>query len=133
MRFWKIKFILIFTSILFVTNCAVKKNPSNESFEFRNGNEKITFEILTGDKFLEINKTTHTKFIFENIDPKICAFTGPTIKFSNPKSLNENEILIDLSPTEENMKNGKIQIAVSYKSKGELQWFSIVIRLKKRS
>ncbi len=44
----------MFTTIFFVTNCGVKKNnPSNESFEFTNGNEKITFEILTGNKYLQ--------------------------------------------------------------------------------
>jgi hypothetical protein len=132
MRFWKFKLVLIFTSILFLTNCATKKNnTSNESFEFRNGNEKITFEILTGNKYLEIDKTTHAKFTFENIDPQTCAFAGPTVTFSNPKSSKENEILIDLSPTQEHLKNGKIQIAVTYKSKGELQWFNLVIPLKK--
>ncbi|WP_320815072.1 hypothetical protein [Flavobacterium sp.] len=110
----------------------MKKNiPSNESFEFINGAEKITFEILTGNKYLEINKTTNTKFTFENIDPQICAFVGPTVTFSNPKSSNQNEILIDISPTEDHLKNGEIQISVSYKSKGELQWFKIVIPLKK--
>jgi len=132
MRFWKFKFVSIFVIILFLTNCALKKNnSSNDSFEYRNGNEKITFEILTGNKYLEINKTTHTKFIFENINPKDCAFAGPAITFSNPKSLNENEILIDLSPTDENMKKGKIYIAVIYKSKGESQWFNIAIPLKR--
>lgn len=132
MRLLKIKFVLIFTSILFLTNCAMKKNnTSNNSFEFRNGNEKITFEILTGNKYLEINKTTQTKFTFENIDPKICAFVGPTVTFAKPNSTKENEILINLSPTDEHLKNKKIQIAVNYKSKGELQWFNIVIPLKK--
>ncbi len=132
MRFCKIKLVLILTSILFVTNCALKKNnSSNGSFEFRNGTEKITFEILTGNKYLEINKTTHTKFTFENIDPNICAFVGPTVTYSNPKTSNENEALIDLSPTEEHLKDGKILIAVTYKSKGKSQWFKIVIPLKK--
>ncbi len=132
MRFWKIKLILIISSILFLDNCSVKKNnPPNSNFEFRNGNEKITFEILTGNKYLEINKTTHTRFTFENIDPKICAFVGPTVTFSNPKSTHENEILIDLSPTGKYLKNKKIQIAVNYESKGELKWFHIVIPLKK--
>ena len=132
MRLFKIKLILILTSVLFITNCAIKKNnTSNESFEFRNGNEKITFEILTGNKYLEVNKTTQTKFTFENIDPKTCAFAGPTVTFAKPNSPNENEILINLSPTDEHLKNKKIQIAVNYRSKGELQWFNIVIPLKK--
>ena len=132
MKFLKIKLVLIFTSILLVTNCAMKKNnASNESFEFTNGNEKITFEILTGNKYLEVNKTTQTKFTFQNIDPKTCAFAGPTVTFAKPNSPNENEILINLSPIDEHLKNKKIQIAVNYRSKGELQWFNIVIPLKK--
>ena len=130
MRFLKIKIILI--AILTLTNCVSKKtNSSNDNFKYINGNEKITFELLTGNKYLEINKTTFGKFTLENIDPKNCNFVGRTIMFSKQKPLNDNECIIELSPTEEDFKEGKLLITVSYKSNGKFNFFKIEIPLKK--
>ena len=131
MKIPKIKFLLFF-AIISLSSCAPKKlNSNDKKFEFVNGAEKITFELLTGNKYLEIDKTTIGKIKLENIELKNCSFVGKTLRFSKQKADNENECLIEMSPTEEDYKEGKLKIFIGYKSKGEFKSFGIELPLKK--
>ena len=129
MKLLKIKIITTFIVILILASCATKINKStNENFEFINGKEKITFEILTGNKYLEANIQTQTKFKFENINPKNVNLSGKTIRFL--KGNNENELLIEMSPKKEDLEDGKLKIFLSYKSSNGFKTFELKIPVK---
>ena len=125
------KIISLSFLLICLTNCASKKNNSlSESFEYQNGNEKIWFEILTGNKYLEINVPTKTKFKFENIDAKTASISGKTIRFLIEKETKENELLIEMSPKKEDLENGKLKIFLSYKSHGEFKMYELNVPVK---
>jgi hypothetical protein len=125
----KYKTIAIFIVIITLTSCASKKNKSaNENFEFINGNEKITFEISTGNKYLDANIPTKTIFKIENIEPKNVTLIGKTIKILKGNA--ENELLIEMSPKNEDLDDGKLKIFVSYKSINGFKVFELKIPVK---
>lgn len=129
MKILKIKLIATFIVLITLTSCASKKNKStNENFEFINGKEKITFEILTGNRFLEPNVSTQTKFIFENINPKNVNLSGKTIRFLKGNA--ENELLIEMSPKKEDLEDGKLKIFIFYKSSNGFKNFELKIPVK---
>lgn len=117
--------------LFYLTNCISQNNISlNENFVFQNGDEEISFEILTGNKYLEVNIPTKTKFKFENVEPKTASLSGKTIRFLNEKETKENELLIEMSPKKEDLEDGKLIIRLSYKSKGEFKIFKLNIPVK---
>jgi hypothetical protein len=129
MKLLKIKLIATFILLITVTSCVTKINKStNENFEFVNGKEKITFEISTGNKFLEPYISTQTKFKFENINPKNVNLSGKNIRFL--KGNVENELLIEMSPKKEDLEDGKFKVFVSYKSSNGFKIFELKIPVK---
>ena len=123
---------MTFGLLLFcVINCSSKKNISqSESFAYQNGNEKIVFEILNGNNFLEVNVPTRTKFIFDNIDPETVSLSGKTIRFLRENDTKKNELLIEMSPKKSDLEDGKLKIFLSYKSNGEFKMFKLNIQVK---
>ena len=112
-------------------NCTSKKNISqNDTFEYKNGTEKIIFEISSGNKYLKENISNITKFKFENIDPKSVSISGKTIRFIKENNSKENEILIEMAPKKEDLENGKLKLMLSYKSKGEFKMFELNVQVK---
>ena len=123
------KLLLTFIVMITLFGCASKKNKiSTDDFVFINGNEKITFEILTGNKYLEVNKITETRFKFENINPESVSLSGKTIRFLKGNA--ENELLIEMTPKREDLENGKLTVFLSYKSIEELKIFELRIPVK---
>ncbi|WP_131474472.1 hypothetical protein [Flavobacterium sp. KMS] len=114
---------------LVLVSCVSKKNNlTNENFEFVSGNEKVIFGISTGNKYLESNVLTKTKFKFENINPKNVNLSGKTIRIL--KGNDENELLVEMSPKKEDLENGKLKIFVSYRSNNEFKTFEFEIPVK---
>lgn len=125
----KFKIITVFIALITLSGCSSNKNKAtNENYVFINGKEKITFEILTGSKYLEANIPTQAKFIFENINPKNVNLSGKTIRFLKVNV--ENELLIELSPKEEDLEDGNFKIFLSYKSSKEFKTFELKIPVK---
>ena len=125
----KINLISTFLVLITLVSCSSKiNNLSTDNFKFINGNEKITFDILTGDKYLEVNTITQTRFKFENINPKSVSISGKTIRFLKGNA--ENELLIEMSPKIEDLEHGKLTIFLSYKSVEGLKVFELKIPVK---
>jgi hypothetical protein len=119
----------VFIVFVVLVSCVSKKNNlTNENFEFVSGNEKVIFEISTGNKYLEANVLTNTKFKFENINPKNVNLSGKTIRIL--KGNVENELLVEMSPKKGDLENGKLKIFVSYKSNNEFKTFELKIPVK---
>ncbi|MFD2907406.1 hypothetical protein ACFSX9_01530 [Flavobacterium ardleyense] len=123
-RIYLIAIILIQSITLF----GQELSTSEKKYEFVNGKEKVTFEILTGNKYLEVNNQTQAKFKFENINPNNVSLAGKTIRILKGNS--ENELLIEMSPKKEDLEDGKLKIFLSYKSSNEFKNFELKIPVK---
>ncbi|KIC01999.1 hypothetical protein OA88_10655 [Flavobacterium sp. JRM] len=129
MKRMKFKMFSVLIVFLVLVSCVSKKNNlTNENFEFVSGNEKVIFEISTGNKYLESNVLTKTKFKFENINPKNVNLSGKTIRIL--KGNDENELLVEMSPQKGDLENGKLKIFVSYRSNNEFKTFEFKIPVK---
>ncbi|KIA98425.1 hypothetical protein OA93_09925 [Flavobacterium sp. KMS] len=129
MKGMKFKMFSVLIVFLVLVSCVSKKNNlTNENFEFVSGNEKVIFGISTGNKYLESNVLTKTKFKFENINPKNVNLSGKTIRIL--KGNDENELLVEMSPKKEDLENGKLKIFVSYRSNNEFKTFEFEIPVK---
>ncbi|MEA9412351.1 hypothetical protein [Flavobacterium sp. PL02] len=129
MKGMKFKMFSVLIVFFVLVSCVSKKNNlTNENFEFVSGNEKVIFEISTGNKYLESNVLTKTKFKFENINPKNVNLSGKTIRIL--KGNDENELLVEMSPKKEDLENGKLKIFVSYRSNNEFKTFEFEIPVK---
>lgn len=122
------KTISLFIFLFCLTNCAPKKDiAQNANFKYVDGNEKIEFEILTGNNYLKVNVPTLTKFKFQNIEPKNVTLAGRTIR---ALSFENNEIIVEMSPEKKDLENGNLVIRLTYKINKEFKKFILNVPVK---
>ena len=119
--------IIMTIFISFFIGCGSNIKTLKKNFVFEKGNEKITFEILNEKQVLSLNKANRTKFTFYNIDKTKVNISGQTIKFLAESQTSNNETFIEMSPKLENLTDRKLSVVVSYKSKGEMRFFKLLI------
>ena len=128
------KLIIIFILTFGILSCGTKKNATtNNNFIYENGKEKITFEIISKKNYLIENKNNFVKVTSENINPPNLSIAGKTIRAVKGDNLKKNEMLLKISPTENDLENGNLILFVSYKSENEFNSFKIQLPVKKEN
>lgn len=117
----------LFILILIITGCGTTKKDLSFNTSFENGNEKINFEVLSNKQVLKLNKTNKTRFILKNIDKSKVSISGKSIRTSENNKLFENEIHLDMSPNEEDLVDGRLNVFLTYKMQEKLRFFKLQI------
>ncbi len=117
----------LFILILIITGCGTTKKDLSFNTSFENGNEKINFEVLSNKQVLKLNKINKTRFILKNIDKSKVSISGKSIRTSENNKLFENEIHLDMSPKEEDLVDGRLNVFLTYKMQEKLRFFKLQI------
>ena len=125
------KLIVLFFLSFCLLSCASKKSNSDfGSSKSKIDNSTISYELATGNKYLELDTTTTAIFKFENIEPKTVSIFGKTIRIIKYQSDTNDEIEISLSPRADDLVDGELKIIVSYKIQGVFKNLNLSIPVK---
>jgi hypothetical protein len=101
---------LISLFLFIILSCTNSKtNLSEDIFKYDDGVKKIEFQFSGSNDFLELNKTSDVKIIFENID------VGNIIVSSKGKefvSADGSSYLLKLTPKKEELRNNHVEVKI---------------------
>lgn len=127
----KVKFCL-FLILFWMSNLNAQSFDSSiNGFVFSKNTEKVILKFRSGASSLKLNSDNYVVVTLENIDKNTTSFIGKNIRSIDSKNLNKSQMLLKILPTEENIKNDKFVLLMSYKSVEKFEIFEFHLPVDK--